>query len=60
MKKLISLILILCMACMLVPATAEEDLTGDFLVFPAGTDVSSIPGAVFETTLSGYDIYTCR
>ena len=29
MKKLISLVLILCMACMLVPATAE-DVTGDW------------------------------
>ena len=30
MKKLISLILILCMACMLVPAMADEDITGDW------------------------------
>lgn len=30
MKKLISLVLILCMACMLVPAMAEEDITGDW------------------------------
>ncbi len=30
MKKLISLILVLCMACMLIPATAEEDLTGEW------------------------------
>lgn len=30
MKKLISLILILCMACLLVPATAEDDVTGDW------------------------------
>ena len=30
MKKLISLVLILCMACMLVPAMAEDDITGDW------------------------------
>ena len=30
MKKLISLILILCMACLLVPAMAEDDVTGDW------------------------------
>ena len=30
MKKLISLILVLCMACMLVPAVAEEDVTGEW------------------------------
>ena len=30
MKKLIPLILILCMACMLVPAVAEDDITGDW------------------------------
>ena len=30
MKKLISLILALCMACMLIPAMAEEDLTGEW------------------------------
>ena len=30
MKKLISLLLILCMACMLIPAVAEEALTGEW------------------------------
>lgn len=30
MKKLISLVLILCMACTLIPAMAEEDVTGDW------------------------------
>ena len=30
MKKLISLILILCMACMLIPAMAEDDILGDW------------------------------
>ena len=30
MKKLISLVLILCMACMLIPAMAEEDVTGEW------------------------------
>ena len=33
---------------------------GDFLVFPSGTDVSTIPGAVFEEQIAGYDIYICR
>ena len=30
MKKLISLLLILCVACMLVPATADADVTGEW------------------------------
>ena len=30
MKKLISLVLILCMACLLVPAMADEDVTGEW------------------------------
>ena len=30
MKKLISLILILCMTCMLIPAMAEDDILGDW------------------------------
>ena len=30
MKKLISLLLVLCMACMLIPALAEEAVTGDW------------------------------
>ena len=30
MKKLFSLILALCMVCMLVPAVAEEDVTGEW------------------------------
>ena len=30
MKKLISLMLILCMACMLVPAMADEDIAGEW------------------------------
>ena len=30
MKKLISLILILCMACMLIPAMADADITGEW------------------------------
>ena len=30
MKKLIALILILCMACMLIPAMAEDDILGDW------------------------------
>lgn len=32
MKKLISMILIVCMACMMIPAMAEEDLTGEWYV----------------------------
>ena len=30
MKKLVSLILVLCMACMLIPAMAEDDITGEW------------------------------
>ena len=37
-----------------------ETNAGDFLVFPSGTDVSTIPGAVFDTQIAGYDIYICR
>ena len=36
MKKLVSMILILCMACMLIPAMAEEDLTGEWYASYAG------------------------
>jgi len=45
MKKLISLILIVCMACMLVPAMAESiDLTGDWYV--------SVMGIAMQMTLN--------
>ncbi len=44
MKKLISLVLILCMACMLVPAMADEDLTGDWY--------ASFAGAVMTMTVN--------
>ena len=39
MKKLISLILILCMACLLVPAMAEDDVTGDWYYAGMGDSV---------------------
>lgn len=39
MKKLISLILVLCMACMLIPAVAEEDLTGEWYATMAGVEM---------------------
>jgi len=32
MKKLVSLILVLCMACLLIPAMAEEAVTGDWFL----------------------------
>ncbi len=35
MKKLISLMLILCMACMLVPAMADDDVTGEWTMIKA-------------------------
>ena len=37
MKKLISLILILCMACILVPATAEDGAAGEWYADYHGT-----------------------
>ena len=39
MKKLISLFLILCMACLLVPAMAEDDVTGDWYYAGSGDAV---------------------
>ena len=42
MKKLISLILILCMACMLVPAMAENDLLGDWYLVELGSNGASV------------------
>lgn len=36
MKKLISLILVLCMACMLIPAMADADITGEWYASFAG------------------------
>ena len=40
MKKLLSLVLALCMACMLIPAMAEEDLTGDWYGSLMGMNVT--------------------
>ena len=62
MKKLISLILVLCMACMLIPAVAEESVTGEWYASMAGVTMIltlaedgsaefSMPAA--ETTSSG-------
>ena len=42
MKKLISAILILCMACMLLPATAEEDISGDWYLNSVVADGISV------------------
>ena len=36
MKKLFSLILALCMACMLIPAMAEDSITGEWYASLAG------------------------
>ena len=56
MKKLISLILILCMACMLIPAMAEEDVTGVwYLVEVTSQGISVNPadmGMVSTVTLN--------
>ena len=51
MKKLISLILILCMACMLVPAVADEDITGDWYM----TEMT-VEGATVELSSMGMSI----
>ena len=40
MKKLVSLILILCMACMMIPAMAEEDMTGEWYADLYGMEVT--------------------
>ena len=42
MKKLISLVLILCMACMLIPAVAEEDVTGTWYLVEVVTQGMTI------------------
>jgi len=39
MKKLISLLLILCMTCMLIPAMAEEDISGEWYANHYGIDM---------------------
>ena len=51
MKKLTALFLILCMACMLVPALAEEDVTGDWTLYQMG-----IGGTMFDASTLGMDI----
>ncbi len=44
MKKLISLVLVLCMACMLIPAMADDDITGEWY--------ASFYGAPMKMTLN--------
>ena len=39
MKKLISLVLALCLACMLIPAVAEDDVTGEWYANMSGIAV---------------------
>ena len=50
MKKLISLVLALCMACMLIPAMAEEDVSGDWY--------GSLMGMGVQLTLNADGSYT--
>ena len=38
----------------------EEVSHGDFLALPEGTDVRSIAGAEFKSSVAGYDIYVCK
>ena len=45
MKKLISLVLILCMACMLVPAMADDSLLGTWYLKEAVSGETTIPAA---------------
>lgn len=44
MKKLISLILVLCMACMLIPAMAEESIAGEWYYSYAGITMVLVLG----------------
>ena len=52
MKKLISLVLALCMACMLIPAMADEDLTGDWYGSLMGMGVQLTVNADGSYTIS--------
>ena len=51
MKKLIAMILIACMACMLVPAMADEDLTGDWYL-----KTMSSEGTEYDAAAMGYSM----
>jgi hypothetical protein len=51
MKKLIVLFLILCMACMLISAGAEEDITGEWTLYQMG-----IGGVMFDAKTLGMNI----
>ena len=51
MKKLIAMILIACMACMLVPAMADEDLTGDWYL-----KTMSSEGKEYDAAAVGYSM----
>ena len=51
MKKLITLFLILFMACMLISAGAEEDVTGEWTLYQMG-----MGGTMFDVSTLGMDI----
>ena len=51
MKKLIVLFLILCMACMLISAGAEEDITGEWTLYQMG-----MGGVMFDAKTLGMNI----
>ena len=51
MKKLISLILILCMACMLIPAMADVDVTGVWYL-----KIMAMEGQSYDAAAMGYNI----
>ena len=51
MKKLISLILILCMACMLIPAMADGTVAGDWYL-----KIMIVDGTEYDAAAMGYNI----
>ncbi len=51
MKKLIALFLILCMACALIPAGAEEDVTGEWTLYQMG-----MGGTMFDAKTLGMNV----
>ena len=52
MKKLISLILILCMACMLIPAMAEDDILGDWYLNELSLNGTTVSPADMGMTMT--------
>ena len=52
MKKLISLILILCMACMLIPAMAEDDILGTWYLNELTLNGTTVSPASVGMTMS--------